>query len=103
MKPFNINDQEWRTLKCDQVAECFDGVSKDAYVELWTRLDGEPDIVPTISEKWEKLSEAVQENIKIVLENYPECYFGDDDDRDMTGQDGCDGSTPAADMLTPGY
>ena len=36
MKQFNVNDQKWSELKCDQVAECFTGLHKDSYVELWT-------------------------------------------------------------------
>lgn len=79
MKQFNVNDQEWSELKCDQVAECFTGLHKDSYVELWTCEEGEEDSMPTISEKWERLSEAVQENIKIVLKDYPQCYWGEDD------------------------
>ena len=35
--------------------------------------------------------------------NYNGPVNWDEDDRDMTGQDGCDGSTPAADMPTHEY
>jgi hypothetical protein len=77
MSNTQATNQKWSQLNCDQVAECFSGILPETYRELWSCEEGEEDAMPTISEKWGKLSEEAQRNVAEVLKNYPECYFGD--------------------------